>query len=841
MSRNDNNPSGGKLGTFAGVFTPSILTILGIVLFLRMGYVVGNAGLARALEIILLANLVSILTTFSLAAIATNFQVKSGGDYYLISRTLGLGFGGAIGIVLYLAQSVSIGFYCVGLGEAVAALMPGEHPLMIHLVAIAAIALLFALAWGGLDWATRFQYAIMALMGVALLSFAFGASWSWNSTTLAHNWGAGSAGGPGFWLLFAIFFPAATGFTQGVSMSGDLRDPGRSIPPGTFIAVGVSFVIYIAAAVLLAGAQERAVLTDDYAALKKAAAIGWLVDVGIVAAALSSALASFLGAPRILQALARDRIVPGLHVFAKGYGANANPRRAVVLSALIALAVAALGDLNAVAAIVSMFFLASYALMNYATWYEARAASPSFRPTFKWYHPYLSLAGLLVCVVSMLAISPTAALAAIVFIAAIFYLLKLSGAAVRWSDSQRSHHLQRVREHLLAAAGGVEHPRDWRPYLLAFSDSAERRAPLLRLAGWLEGGSGMTTVVRILVGEGALMLKQRDEALEELRRELRELHSPAFPLVVSAPSVELAVPLVIQAAGTGPIQNNTVLLNWLDDSAPLMHQFSSSRYGQNLRTAFRLGANLLILSGERAAWEHVDNTPAADRGIDVWWQADAAGELMLLLAYLMTRSPQWRYARIRVLVGCPAAPTEETLAQARRLVATARIDAEVVAVAHADSAAIASHCGDAALVFMNFFIRNGQLLDPCGGELRHLLPQLRLAVLTMAARNIDLDAQPDEGLPAQLAVARDALAAAARRCEKARKLEAEAQAALARANNALGEGITVGEGPSRMAELHAQLAAAEVAATEAARKTAKENAKRDNARQALLTLEGLPP
>ena len=212
---------GGSLGTFAGVFTPSVLTILGIILFLRLGYVVGAAGLGRALVIIALANAISILTSVSLAAIATNLKVKGGGDYYLISRTLGPGFGGALGLVLFLAQSVSIGFYAIGFGEALTALLPDLPWLAPRTIAVAAVLFLFIFAWLGADWATRFQYAVMAILTAALVAFFAGGLPQCSGAQLAANWET-PAGAPSFFVLFAIFFPAVTGFTQGVCMSGDL-------------------------------------------------------------------------------------------------------------------------------------------------------------------------------------------------------------------------------------------------------------------------------------------------------------------------------------------------------------------------------------------------------------------------------------------------------------------------------------------------------------------------------------------------------------------------------------------------------------------------------------------
>ena len=387
---NESKGTGGTLGTFSGVFTPSILTILGIILFLRLGYVTGSAGIGRALIIIAIANLISVLTSQSLAAIATNLRVKGGGDYYLISRTLGQQFGGAIGMVLYLAQSVSVAFYCIGFAEALSTMIPSYPMVTTRVIAAVAIGLLFILSWMGADWATRFQYVVMGLLIAALFSFFWGGMAQWNSEMLLSNWAA-PADGPPFWVIFGIFFPAVTGFTQGVSMSGDLKDPGKSLPLGTFLAVGISIAVYFSVALIFAGVLPNSVMISDYQSIKQVARFGVLIDAGVIAATLSSAMASFLGGPRILQSLSADRIFPFLTPFAKGVGPSSNPRRAVLLTLAIALSTIGLGQLNLVARVVSMFFLISYGLLNYATYYEARAASPSFRPRFRWFNKYLSL------------------------------------------------------------------------------------------------------------------------------------------------------------------------------------------------------------------------------------------------------------------------------------------------------------------------------------------------------------------------------------------------------------------------------------------------------------------
>ena len=388
------------LGTFSGVFTPSVLTILGIILFRRLGYVVGSAGLGQAILMLSLATAISVLTSLSLSAIATNRKVRGGGDYYLISRSLGAEYGGALGLILYIAQAVSVAFYCIGFGEAYVSLMGGTDQTVQVTAAIAATAL-FGLAYAGADLATRFQSGIMLVLILALGSFFIGAGQTMDGPTLESAW-TNPESGFEFWVVFAIFFPAVTGFTQGVSMSGDLKNPAKSLPIGTFLAVGISTIVYIVAMIVLAASLSLTELRSDYDSFKRIAAEPWLIDAGVLAATLSSALASFLGAPRILQALANDRLFPWLTPFGVGVGPQGNPQRGVILTAVIAITTIAAGDLNSIAAIVSMFFLVSYGLLNYATYVEAHGGSPSFRPRFKYFHAHTSLAGTGLCAFVMM-------------------------------------------------------------------------------------------------------------------------------------------------------------------------------------------------------------------------------------------------------------------------------------------------------------------------------------------------------------------------------------------------------------------------------------------------------
>ncbi|MGD2029177.1 MAG: amino acid permease [Desulfobacterales bacterium] len=758
----------GTLGTFPGVFTPSILTILGIILFLRLGYVVGSAGLGRALIIITLANAISILTSISISAIATNIKVKGGGDYYLISRTLGPEFGGAIGMVLFLAQSVSIGFYCIGFGEAMTVLLPHSIFTTPRSIAMFAVLFLFIFAWLGADWATRFQYVVMALLVSALFSFFAGGLARWEMATLVQNWAAPSEG-PGLWIIFAIFFPAVTGFTQGVSMSGDLKNPGRSLPMGTFMAVGISILVYFGAALVFAGVLSNEILMKDYGAMKRVARFSVLIDAGVVAATLSSAMASFLGAPRILQSLAKDRIFPFLLSFAKGYGPTENPRRGVLLSSAIALATISMGQLNLIARVVSMFFLISYGLLNYATYYEARAASPSFRPKFKWFDQRLSLLGFLACLLVMLAIDFKTGLIAVSIMFAIYQYLKRTAGPARWADSRRSYCLQRARENLLEAYVEPEHDRDWRPQILAFSKDAQRRPGLLRFASWIEGKSGLTTVVKILEGEGIKMLKIQEESESELRSDMAEYGFSAFPLVVYAPDPDIALTTLIQSTGVGPLKANTILLNWLDTESEIANDQREINLGRNLRAAYRLGRNIVVLDANEEKWNRLENISNENRRIDVWWLNDATSRLMLLLGYLITRSEPWDEAKIRVLAAGYREDTPKNMSDLKNNLEEARIEAEPCIVTNVDMDKLSEHSSDAAMVFLPFRLRGDQIVCPIGPTVEEIVSRLPVTALVLAAEDIALDAEPEEGTAGDMAVAMDALADAEKKAVEAEK------------------------------------------------------------------------
>ncbi len=769
--------NGVSLGTFAGVFTPSILTILGIILFLRLGYVVGNAGLGGALVIIGIATTVSVLTSISLAAIATNIEVKGGGDYYLISRTLGAEFGGAIGIVLFLAQSVSVAFYAIGFAEALASVAGLEGPWTIQGIALGAVGVLFLFSWAGADVATRLQFVIMGALILALASFYLGAFNTFHFE-LASEGMMAPAGGPGFWIVFGIFFPAVTGFTQGVSMSGDLANPSRSLPVGTFLAVGLSTVVYVTVAILLAGNTPQSALIDDTGqAMQSAALIGPLIVVGVVAATLSSAMASFLGAPRILQSLSSDRIFPGLGYFARGKGPSDNPRRAVVLTFAIAVATIGLGSLNVIAPVVSMFFLISYGLLNYATYYEARAKSPYFRPRFRYFNKWLSLAGAVLCLGAMLAISPIAGAAATLVLFAIYRYLSTRGGPERWADSTHAHHFQRARESIAALSAEMSHPRNWRPQILAFSADPQRRARLLTFAQWMEGDSGIIGAFQIIEGHGASKRIELSEEEEALQHQIADLGLDVYGRAILATDGIEAIPVVVQAFGIGRIGSNTVLFGWPETTDV------DQRVGfvSVLREIVRLGVNVVVLSSDQRRWEVLGSTTPSKRRIDVVWTDDDTGRFAVLAAYLCTRTEFWSKADLRVVAACPEGETPDSVAaELNEILDEARITAEVEVLERATAYQVVRACHDASMVMAPMRIREGEMLDWAGGSLDSLVGELPMTATVIAGAPIQLIAEPDSGPGSALAEAEEASEEARRRVAALEKQVDERRAVIDR-------------------------------------------------------------
>ena len=696
----DKPPSGApaaaaRFGTFGGVFTPSLLTILGVIMFLRFNAVVGYAGLGYALAILAGATAITLVTGLSIASIATNMRVKGGGAYYLISRSLGPESGGVIAVFFFVAQAVAVALYVFGFTEALFSAFPGL-PLSFRDAATATNLLVFLCVYVGAGWTIRVQYFILAVLGLSLLSFFAGAGLAFSPETLRANLAPAWAPGHTLFPVFALFFPAVTGIMAGVNMSGDLKDPGRSIPAGTLAAIGVSTALYAAVTLLLAASVPRAELLGTGFVMKDRALSGGLIYAGVICATLSSALGSMMGAPRILQAFARDGMFRRLTFFGRGSGAAAEPRRAIVLTFLIAQAGVFAGDLDLVAPVITMFFLVTYGAVNLACFYESISRNPSFRPTFRHHHWSLALLGALGCLGTMFLVNAPWATGAIALAGALYFLIARAEILVRWGDLDSGLAYQRARNALLRLENERYHPKNWRPSILALSGGAYNRLHLVEYAAWLTSDNGIVSVGQIIRGDFDDLLERQREAEILLRKAIRAEELDAFPVVVVDENVLAAVQALLQCHGLGGLRPNTLLLGWSRDPE------KTGTFAGLLTLAKRMRRSLVVVANKQADKEA--RTRIADGAINVWWSKESNGALMLLLAYQLKKNPEWRSHPIRILRPVPPKADVHHVAQEmQELLAGARIEADLVVMpAEAPIAAIRAAMVPSAVLFAGF-------------------------------------------------------------------------------------------------------------------------------------------
>ena len=463
-----------RFGTFEGVFLPTLLTILGAVMYLRTGWVVGNAGLLGAFLIIILANVITIATGLSISSVATNIRVGAGGSFSIISQSLGLEVGGSVNVPLYLAQAISVAFYVFAFSEGWQVIFPTHPEAVVVFVTFAAISIISFVSVG---LASRIRYLILFLVTFSLFSVLLGATTRFGHPGAVYTpqlWGAFPDGD--FWAIFAVFFPAVTGILAGVSLSGTLHDPRRSIPKGTMAAILLSFAIYMALAYWLSRVATPEELVTNFTVMIDKAAWGWAVLAGLLAATFSAALNSMVGAPRVLQAMAQHGVVPFSRTLAKETAAG-EPRAAMLLTIGIGIATLLFGlsggGLNQIAPLMTMFFLITYAVLNGVVLLEQSLALTSFRPLLAIPRlvPFVGLIGSLV---AMFLINPLFSLVALITIFLLYEALQLRQLKAPWSDVRSGMFVtlaEWAAKRVMAMPSGLD--RAWKPSLLVPVDSPE--------------------------------------------------------------------------------------------------------------------------------------------------------------------------------------------------------------------------------------------------------------------------------------------------------------------------------------------------------------------------------
>ncbi len=702
------NKEGYNFGTFAGVFTPSILTIFGLIMFLRTSEVVGKAGVGNALLILMLATLITLSTGLSLSAISTNTPVAGGGVYFLISRSLGTAFGGSIGVTLFLAQALSIPFYILGFTESFIKAFENQLPILsehVFLINLIATGFLFFITWIGAKWAIKAQFIILAILLTAITAFMGGAIANFSAENLSINFGPSND--CNLFALFALFFPAVTGVMAGVNMSGDLKDPQKSIPRGSLLAIFVATIVYAAQMILTGGAFSREELvTTPYMVLVSNALFGagFLVVGGVFAATTSSAIGSFLGAPRVLQALSLDRVYRILTPFKKGDGAQNEPRRALFLSLVITLGIIFWagrslndgGGVNAVSSVVTMFFLYTYGMVNLAAFVESFGRNPSFRPRFKFYHWSTALFGTIACIGVSFMIDWTASIIALTTLSLLYYGARNRYLQQAFGDAQRGFVYSRIRNNLLLLSNMPMHPKNWRPTIAVLTGNPAARIPLVKYAVGFEGGRGIVSLVEFIVGEYELLYKEiRNNEIQRLKKFVANNDLSVFPEILLTSDFDIGLTHFLQSHSIGPIKPNIIMQGWPRDEARV------TPFMNHVNTIARLDMNnIIFINFQKRPFPQHDSKGT----IDIWWRGKRNGSLMLLLAHLLQTNSSWKSASIRLLrtVTNEGAvdPAEESL---KEIAIAARIECETkVIISKSFDESFRNESAGARLVLLGF-------------------------------------------------------------------------------------------------------------------------------------------
>ncbi|XP_051723489.1 solute carrier family 12 member 7 isoform X2 [Ctenopharyngodon idella] len=762
---------GPQMGTFIGVFLPCMQNILGVILFLRLTWIVGTAGIMEALAVVFMCCSCTMLTAISMSAIATNGVVPAGGSYYMISRALGPEFGGAVGLCFYLGTTFAGSMYILGTMEIfltyimpTATVFNAEEPTgmqnNMRIYGTCCLAIMTLVVFVGVKYVNKLALIFLSCVVLSIMAIYAGVIQSafkpsnfqicllgnrtlqnskfdkclktevidnvthptqlWklfcegdfngNATCdeyFTHNNLTEIEAVPGllsgvisdnmwghygqyravvekkgqsservsdntdkdismpyvfndiatfFTLLVGIYFPSVTGIMAGSNRSGDLRDPQRSIPTGTILAIVTTSFIYISCVVLFGACIEGVVLRDKYGdSVKKTLVVAtlawpssWVIVIGSFFSCCGAGLQSLTGAPRILQAIARDGIMPFLQVFGHSK-ANGEPTWALLLTAAICEIGILIASLDAVAPILSMFFLMCYLFVNLACAVQTLLRTPNWRPRFKFYHWSLSFLGMSLSLSLMFVSSWYYALVVILIAGCIYKYIEYRGAEKEWGDGIRGLSLNAARYALIKLEEAPPHTKNWRPQLLVLlkldSDLGVKHPRLLSFTSQLKAGKGLTIVCSVL--EGTYMARGADAKLSEqnIKAAMAKEKTKGFCHVVVSSNQRDGFSHLIQSAGLGGMKHNAVLVAWPANWKQSESSLSWKNFIETVRETTEAHQALLVA-------KNIDTFPTnqdrlAEGTIDVWWIVHDGG-LLMLLPFLLRQHKVWRKCKMRI-------------------------------------------------------------------------------------------------------------------------------------------------------------------------------------------------
>jgi amino acid transporter len=630
------------------VFMTTISTILGAILFLRFGYAVGNHGFLGALLIILIGHIVTFPTAMAVAEIATNQKVQGGGAYFIISRSFGLNIGAAIGIALFFSQAISVSFYIIAFAEASDPVMNWLHntynvPIVDkRWVSIPSMIILSILILTrGANMGMKALYVVVAILFTSIIFFLMGKP---VEGVPEFNLTAKIAHPDNFFFVFTIIFPAFTGLAAGLGLSGDLKNPSKSIPTGTLWATIVGFFVYIIVAYKLAISASPEELANDQLIMQRIAIWGPIIPIGLAAASLSSALGSIMVAPRTLQAIGYDDIFPSNFInrwFSRGKKESNEPVNASVITIVIAFFFIAIGDINFVAQIISMFFMVTYGAICLISFLEHFAADPSYRPTFKskW---YLSLIGGVFSIWLMFKMNAPYAIFSMVIMSLIYVMVtsfrkekKGLEKLFRGVIFQLSRQIQIFAQR----ADKEDLDKNWRPFAICVTQDTFIRRSAFDMLRWISYKYGFGTYIHYI--KGVLSEKSNRESKEILKRLINlsvGSKNRVYLDTIISPSYTSAIAQVIQLSGISGKGNNMILFEF------------SSNHPEGINEALKTH-NLLQSTGFDICVLHTSYKGFGyKQQIHIWITSSDYdnANLMILLGYIILGHPEWKKGILKI-------------------------------------------------------------------------------------------------------------------------------------------------------------------------------------------------
>ena len=656
----------------APVFMAAISTILGAILFLRFGYAVANTGILGSIIIIIIGHAITIPTALAIAEIATNLKVEGGGEYFMISRSFGTMLGGTIGISLYLSQSISVAFYMIAFSEAFKPLFgfiqseTGIKPATWMISIPSTIILLLLIIKKGANIGVTVLWFVVSILALSLFSFFIGIPESTNKsfdivTTIENP--------EDFFIVFAIIFPAFTGMTAGVGLSGDLKNPRKSIPLGTITATLTGMIIYILVVIKLGYSISLRELAEDQFAMSKVAIWGPIIPIGLAAATVSSAIGSILIAPRTIQALAKDEIFPTNTInqfLEKGKGETNEPLNATIITSIIVFVFVSLGSVDFVAQVISMFFMITYGTLCMVSFLEHFAGNPSYRPTFRsrW---YLSLIGAVACFVMMFQMAPFYAFLALLAIIFIYIGIKRGrDEEYGLSDMIKGVLFQLTRRLKILSQRQYDEMNitNWRPSFIAISSSSFTRLAPFDLLRWMCHYYGFGTFFHFIKGQ--LNEQTKIEAKQKLAKLIKmgaESHSGIYVDTIISPSFKTAIAQIVQIPGISGMDNNSILFEFHEDDIGDINDII-----EGCHFAALMDYNLCVL---RSSERHF----GYKKKIHIWLTPGdyRNANFMIILAYILLGHQEWKNCEIEIFAAFEKKELNKQILKLNELIDKGRI------------------------------------------------------------------------------------------------------------------------------------------------------------------------